>query len=182
MTKNDEVTYQNLLEQAKTEYSSIQQITSGGGSESLLGNVSKGQRIATLISGQSCNSNGKHLHFIVQEGGSAINPFDKLKPVDSVNDSNGDVFNPSGSWDWPLSPTIYLHQGFGNTWFVRTYSWYPTHDGIDITGSSDYVSAVADGALYKGSYSGFNGCALSYVKLKHKDSNITTLYLHVYPY
>jgi len=182
MTKNDEVTYQNLLEQAKTEYSSIQQITSGGGSESLLGNVSKGQRIATLISGQSCNSNGKHLHFIVQEGGSAINPFDKLKPVDSVNDSNGDVFNPSGSWDWPLSPTIYLHQGFGNTWFVRAYSWYPTHDGIDITGSSDYVSAVADGALYKGSYSGFNGCALSYVKLKHKDSNITTLYLHVYPY
>ncbi|PJC33210.1 hypothetical protein CO051_01870 [Candidatus Roizmanbacteria bacterium CG_4_9_14_0_2_um_filter_39_13] len=180
-TQNSESVYQNLLQQAKAEYVAIQQITSGGGSETELRNVTKGETIATLISGKSCNSNGRHLHFIVKEGDSVIDPFSKLKSVDYVNDSNGDAFNPSGSWDWPLPPTISLHQGFGNTWFVRTYSWYPSHNGIDITGASNNVSAVEDGTLYKGTYSGFNGCALSYVRLQHKDSNISTLYLHVYP-
>lgn len=180
-TQNSESVYQNLLQQAKAEYAAIQQITSGGGSETELRNVTKGETIATLISGKSCNSSGRHLHFIVKEGDSVINPFSKLKPVDYVNDSNGDAFEPSGSWDWPLSPSIVMHQGYGNTWFVQTYRWYPSHNGIDITGSSNNVMAVEDGTLYKGTYSGFNGCALSYVRVKHKDSNISTLYLHVYP-
>ncbi|KKQ38707.1 MAG: hypothetical protein US54_C0005G0020, partial [Candidatus Roizmanbacteria bacterium GW2011_GWA2_37_7] len=180
-TQNSESVYQNLLQRAKAEYAAIQQIISGGGSETEMRSVVKGETIATLISGKSCNSSGRHLHFIVKEGESVIDPFSKLKSIDYINDSNGDTFNPSGTWDWPLSPTIYLHQGFGNTWFVRTYAWYPSHNGIDITGASNNVAAVEDGTLYKGSYTGFNGCALSYVRLKHKDSNISTLYLHVYP-
>jgi murein DD-endopeptidase MepM/ murein hydrolase activator NlpD len=99
--------------------------------------------------------------------------------VDNINDSGGDTWNPSGSWDWPISPTIQFHQGYGVTWFVRAYGWYSFHNGIDISGSSDNAYAVADGILYRGSYS--VGCALSYVKLAHKDSNVATLYLHVYP-
>jgi murein DD-endopeptidase MepM/ murein hydrolase activator NlpD len=74
-----------------------------------------------------------------------------------------------------------MYQGYGNTWAVKN-TWvgriYNFHNGIDIIGSSTEVKAVADGTLYRGSYS--VGCPLLYVKLAHKDSNITTLYLHVY--
>ena len=178
-TQSDEQTYQQLLEKAKAEYAAIQQIVAGVGTETYVRDVTKGESIASIIPGPSCNSSGEHLHFIVKEGDNVVDPFSKLKPVESVNDSNGDSFNPSGSWDWPLSPTIELHQGYGVTWFVRTYGWYSFHNGIDISGTSYSVKAVADGKLYNGSYSGFNGCALPYVKVVHNDSNISTLYLHV---
>ncbi len=178
-TQNSERVYQNLLAQAQAEYAAIQGIIAGAGTEVEMREVKKGDSIATIISGKSCNSSGTHLHFIVQEGSSVKDPFNYLKSIDSVNDSGGDNWNPSGSWDWPLSPTIYLHQGYGITWFVRTYGWYSFHNGIDISGSSNNVQAVADGKLYKGSYA--LGCTLSYVKLIHKDSNMSTLYLHVYP-
>lgn len=179
-TQNDEKTYQQMLAQAKAEYAAIQKIVSGTvGNETFIRNVSKGESIASIIPGSSCNSNGGHLHFIVQEGTTVIDPFTKLKSVDNSNDSGGDSFSPSGSWDWPIPPSIELHQGYGNTWFVRTYGWYGFHNGIDITGSSNSVSAVADGKLYRGSYVGFNGCALQYVKVVHNEANNTTLYLHV---
>lgn len=180
ITQSDERTYQNLLAKAKAEFAAIQGIISGAGTETLLREVGKGETIASIISGASCNSSGSHLHFIIKEGGNVIDPFNKLKSVDNVNESNGDAFNPSGSWDWPISPTIYLHQGYGNTWFVRTYGWYSFHNGIDITGSSSSVVSVADGTLYRGSFSGFNGCALPYAKVIHKEGGIETFYLHVY--
>lgn len=178
-TQNDERTYQSLLAKAQVEYAAIQGIVSGAGTETQIREVKKGDTIASIISGPSCNSSGSHLHFIVQDGGSVRDPFGYLKSVDNINDSGGDTWNPSGSWDWPISPTIQFHQGYGVTWFVRAYGWYNFHNGIDISGSSDNVYAVADGILYRGSYS--VGCALSYVKLAHKDSNVATLYLHVYP-
>ncbi len=178
-TQNDERTYQSLLAKAQAEYAAIQGIVSGAGTETQIREVKKGDTIASIISGPSCNSSGSHLHFIVQDGGSVRDPFGYLKSVDNINDSGGDTWNPSGSWDWPISPTIQFHQGYGVTWFVRAYGWYNFHNGIDISGSSDNVYAVADGILYRGSYS--VGCALSYVKLAHKDSNVATLYLHVYP-
>ncbi|MFQ5452460.1 MAG: hypothetical protein ACE5DQ_02770, partial [Candidatus Paceibacterota bacterium] len=62
-----------------------------------------------------------------------------------------------------------------NTWAGRIYRF---HNGVDIIGSSSNVRAVNDGVLYRGSYS--VGCALQYVRLVHKDSNVSTLYLHVY--
>src|SRR3989344_418085 len=179
-TKNDEATYQTLLARARAEFAAIQGIVSGAGTETKLRDVSKGEAIATIISGSSCNSSGSHLHFIVQEGGTVINPFNKLKPVDSVNKSGGDPFNPSGSWDWPVPPTINLHQGYGVTSYVQSGGLYDFHNGIDITGSSYDVVAVEAGALYRGSYSGNGGCTLPYVRVNHTDSNISTLYLHVY--
>ncbi|MEK7495764.1 MAG: hypothetical protein AAB788_02680 [Patescibacteria group bacterium] len=178
-TQNDERTYQSLLAKAQAEYAAIQGIIAGAGTETQIREVKKGDVIASIISGPSCNSSGSHLHFIVQDGGTVKDPFGYLKSVDNVNDSGGDTWNPSGSWDWPISPTIEFHQGYGVTWFVQAYGWYNFHNGIDISGSSDNVYSVADGTLFRGSYS--VGCVLSYVKLVHKDSNIATLYLHVYP-
>ncbi len=188
-TQNDEQVYQNLLAQAQAEYSAIQGIIAGSGTETILREVKKGDNIASVISGASCNSSGGHLHFIVQQNNSVVNPFNYLKSTDykncsgsSCDSGDGDSFNPSGNFDWPLNPTITLSQGYGNTWAVRN-TWvgriYSFHNGIDITGSSNNVSAIADGTLYRGSYA--VGCTLSYAKLVHRDSNMSTLYLHVYP-
>ncbi len=187
-TQNDEQTYQNLLNQAKAEYSAIQGIISGAGTETKIGEVKAGNKIASVIPGASCNSNGGHLHFIAKQNGSVVNPFNFLKSVDYQNCSgsscgsdDGDSFNPSGNWEWPLNPLIKMSQGYGQTWAVRN-TWvgriYSFHNGIDINGSSNDVKAVADGTLYRGSYS--VGCALPYVKLVHNESGQETYYLHVY--
>jgi peptidoglycan hydrolase CwlO-like protein len=187
-TQNDEKTYQILLSRAQAEYAAIQGIVAGAGTESKVRDVNKGETIATTISGVSCNSSGTHLHFIVQEGGGVMNPFSYLKSVEHTNCSgsscgsgDGDQFNPSGSWDWPINPPISFWQGYGETWGVKN-TWvgsiYSFHNGIDIDSSSNTVYAISNGELYRGTYS--VGCSLSYTKLVHKDSNITTLYLHTY--
>ncbi len=180
VTKNDERTYQNLLAQTQAEFAAIQGIVAGAGTESKMRDVKKGDAIATIIGGSSCNSSGSHLHFIVQDGGTVINPFSKLKDTGHVDYTGGDSWSPSGDWDWPLGGTIQFNQGYGSdTSFIKSGSaFYSFHNGLDIYGSSN-VMAVADGELYRGSYA--VGCTLSYVKLKHKDSNYSTLYLHVYP-
>jgi len=188
-TQNDEAKYQSLLAQARAEFAAIQGIVSGGGTETLMREVKKGDTIASVISTASCNSSAAHLHFIVQSGGDTVNPFGYLSGIDhnncsgsSCGASDGDAFNPSGSWSWPIPGPINFNQGYGETWAVRN-SWvgniYSFHNGIDVVGSSHAVTAVEDGELYSGSYA--LGCTLSYVKLKHKDSDLSTLYLHVYP-
>lgn len=188
VTQNDETTYQNLIARLKAENAAIQGIVAGAGTETPLRDVKKGDVIASVIGGSSCNSSGAHLHFIVQNGGAVVNPFGYLKAVGSENCSgsscgsaDGDPFNPSGSWDWPIPPTIRMNQGYGETWAVRN-TWvgsiYRFHNGIDITGSSYTVQAVADGKLYRGSYA--VGCALPYTKLVHTEGGLSTLYLHTY--
>lgn len=189
VTRNDEERYQDLLAQARSEYEAIQGIIAGKGQEIEVGNVSEGQIIASVIDGSSCNSGGTHLHFIVSRDGNTENPFNYLKSVDyencsgpSCGSSDGDSFNPTGSWSWPLDPKIKLTQGYGSTWATR-WSWvgriYSFHNGIDIDGSSSSVKAVKGGALYQGSYTGYNGCRLRYVKVNHEDLGLDTFYLHV---
>lgn len=191
VTKNDEKNYQTLLDKAKAEYTAIQTIVTIGGNESKMREVKRGENIANIIPGASCNSGGSHTHFIVKVNGAIANPFNYLKPVaftncsgSSCGSSDGDAFNPSGSWDWPLNPGIELEQGFGSTWATRN-TWvgriYNSHNGIDINGASNDVLAVSDGTLYKGGFSGTNGCTLPYVKLVHADTSTITYYLHVYP-
>ncbi|HRS22635.1 MAG TPA: hypothetical protein P5562_00570, partial [Candidatus Woesebacteria bacterium] len=104
ITQNSEANYQRLLAQARAELAAIEGILAGRGEETKVGSVNAGDRIATVISGSSCNSSGTHLHFMVQKDGIVQNPFNFLKPVDYNNDSGGDPFNPTGSWNWPLSP------------------------------------------------------------------------------
>ncbi len=188
ITRNDEKKYQQLLAQARAEYQALQAILAGKGDETEVGGVTAGERIANVIEGGSCNSSGTHLHFTIADGGNPLNPFNYLKSVGHENCSgpgecsSADAFNPSGSWDWPLNPTIRLTQGYGSTWAVAN-TWvgriYSFHNGIDITGSSSEVKAIQDGILYRGSYTGGGGCRLPYVRIEHKDSNISTYYLHI---
>lgn len=178
-TQGSESNYQTLLAQARAEYEQIQGIVAGKGTEGEIGQVNKGDIIASIIQGASCNSSGAHLHFTVSSGGNAQNPFSYLKSVDYTNDSNGDDFNPSGSGDWPVDPPIELHQGYGNTWYVRAYGFYPFHNGIDITGSSSVVKAVKSGTLFQGSYTGNGGCRLRYVRVHQPDDGLDTFYLHI---
>ena len=154
-TQNDEQTYKRLLAQAQAEYAAIQGIISGAGVENEIRNVSKGEIIANIISGESCNSTGTHLHFSILEGGNIIDPFSKLKSISYEDDSGGDSWHPSGDWDWPIEPVIEFNQGFGgDTWFIRAYRWYSFHNGIDIgSKSSTIIKAISDGTLYRGSYS-----------------------------
>ncbi len=190
-TRNDEKKYQQLLASARSEFEAIQAIIAGRGDEEKVGQVSQGARIASIIDGPSCNSSGRHLHFIVKEGTNVQNPFSFLRAgVDfencsgsSCGSSDGDSFNPTGSWDWPISPKIKFTQGFGSTWAVRN-TWvgrvYSFHNGIDIdSSSSTEIRAVKAGTLYRGSYTGGGGCRLRYVRVDHDDSNIETYYLHV---
>lgn len=188
VTKNDEKKFQQLLSKARAEYEAIQAIIAGRGDEEEVGEVNAGEKIASVIVGGSCNSSGTHLHFTVASGGNAQNPFSYLKSVDYENCSGsscgegGDAFNPSGSWEWPLSPKIRMNQGYGSTWAIQN-TWvssiYSFHNGIDIIGSSTNVKAVQSGTLFRGSYYGSGGCRLRYVRVDHKDSNLETFYLHV---
>ncbi|MDO8619685.1 MAG: hypothetical protein Q7R49_07200 [Candidatus Daviesbacteria bacterium] len=190
ITKNDEAKYQALLAQARAEYLAIQGIIAGRGIENEVGSVNQGQRIATVINSPSCNSGGAHLHFTVVKDGTALNPFNYLNAIDSQNcsgsscgSSDADPFNPSGGWNWPLNGPIKMNQGYGHTWAVQ-HTWvgriYNFHNGIDIEGSSSEVKAVKQGTLFRGSYSGDTGCALPYVRVKHNEEGLETLYLHVY--
>lgn len=191
ITRNDEKKYQSLLASVRSEFEAIQAIIAGKGQEEMVGSVSAGARIASMIAGPSCNSSGEHLHFIVREGDTTYNPFSYLKSgVDFENCSgsscgsgDGDPYNPSGSWEWPINPKVKFSQGYGSTWAVAN-TWvgniYQFHNGIDINSlSSADVKAVRGGTLYRGSYVGYNGCNLRYVRVDHDDSNVDTLYLHI---
>ena len=198
-TKNDEKKYQQLLTQARAEYEAIQAIIAGKGSETEVGHVGEGQRIASIVkwedwkagrSSNTCNSSGAHVHFIVRKsGGVTDNPFSYLQggiaydncSGSSCSSSDGDLFSPSGSWIWPISPKIKFSQGYGYTWAVRN-TWvkdiYTFHNGIDINSDSfGEVKAVKSGRLYQGSYN--VGCLLKYVRIDHDDSDIDTFYLHI---
>src|SRR3990170_695564 len=185
-TRNDERRYQQLLAAVRAEFEAIQAIIAGKGQEEEVGKVSQGQRIASIIQGSSCNSSGSHLHFIIRQGTTTQNPFSYLRSgIDyencsgsSCGSNDGDTFNPTGGWDWPINPKVKFSQGYGTTWAVRN-TWvgrvYQFHNGIDINGvSSSEVKAVRSGTLFRGSYSGASGCRLRYVRVDHDDSDIDT--------
>ena len=182
---------QGLINKAIAEQAAINGILAGRGKESKVGDVSEGQKIASIIQYPSCNSSGAHLHFMVIKDGNAQNPFNYLKGGISYKNCSGvspgcnsaDPFNPSGTWNWPINETIIFNQGFGKTWALDNYAWlrgiYSSHDGIDIDSSSSEVKAVRAGTLYRGIYSGISSCNLQYVHVRHNDDNLDTYYLHV---
>lgn len=190
LTRNDEKRYQELLAQARSELEAIQAILAGKGTESVVGHVNEGERIASIIQGASCNSSGSHVHFIVSSSGVTQNPFSHLKSgVGYENCSgpfcgspDGDAFNPAGSWNWPINPTVRFSQGYGVTWAVKN-TWlgsiYGFHNGIDINGVNNEVKAVRSGTLYRGSYVGSAGCSLRYVRVDHDENDLDTFYLHI---
>lgn len=189
MTRNDERRFQDLLSKARTELIAIKGILAGRGKEVEIGSASEGQKIASMISGSSCNSSGTHLHFMVTQGSDTRNPFEYLSggisaencSGSSCGSSDGDAFNPSGSWGWPINSPIKFNQGYGHTWAIQ-HTWvgriYDFHNGIDVVSGSLDVKAVKAGVLYQGVYEG-DYCSLSYVRVNHDDSDLDTYYLHV---
>lgn len=188
-TQGKEAVYQNLLAEARAELEAILGILEGKGTETAVKKVAEDERIASIITGRSCNSSGTHLHFMVLQDGQVKNPFGFLKKgVDFENCSgsacgsgDGDFFSPSGGWNWPVDPRIKLTQGFGYTWAIQHIPWlrniYDFHNGIDLQGSSLVVKAVRPGTLYAGSYNG--SCTLRYVRVRHDDGGFDTYFLHV---
>jgi peptidoglycan hydrolase CwlO-like protein len=184
VTKNDEARYQSMLKQAQDELEAIERILVGSGSEEEVRQVSKGEKIASVIQGASCSSSGTHLHFMVKTGNIAQNPFSQLKSGVSYQDnSNGDAFNPSGSWDWPIKEKIDFNQGYGKTWSI-SHTWvgriYSFHNGIDIaSNSSPEVYSSHSGKLYRGKINA-GSCTLKYVRVQDSSNqDLSTLYLHV---
>lgn len=181
-TKNDETRYQTLLSQTRSELDAIEAVLAGNGQETKIGDVKAGNKIASIIEGQSCNSSGTHLHFMIKINNLVQNPFSYLKAIAHVDYSNGDSFSPTGSWNWPIKESVEFNQGYGNTWSIRN-TWvkkiYSFHSGIDISStSSTDVLATHDGTLYRGKFG--TGCTLKYVRVQDKDkSELSTLYLHV---
>jgi len=183
-TKNEESRYQALLAQAQAELYAIEQILVGNGEEVEVGNVAKGDKIATVIQGQSSSSGGTHIHFMVKNNNTTQNPFSYLKNGISYQDfSVGDPFNPSGSWDWPIKEKIDFNQGYGKTWSVA-HTWvgkiYQFHNGIDITSESDQkVYSSISGKLFRGKFN-TKSCVLKYVRVQDSaNSSLSTLSLHV---
>lgn len=180
ITNNSESNYQKLLANVRAELAAIEGILAGKGEEIKVGGINAGDRIATVISGSSCNSSGTHLHFMVQKNGTVQNPFNYLKSTDYNNDSGGDPFNPTGSWNWPLNPKIDFNQGYGSTWSIKN-TWvkriYSFHNGIDIGSEDLSVHATHKGTLYRGSMK--SGCILKYVRVEDTDTKTETYYLHI---
>lgn len=187
-TRGKEAVYQSLLAAAKGELEAILGILEGRGKETRIKDVSEGEKIASVISGASCNSSGTHLHFMITKDSQTLNPFTYLKGgVDYENCSgsscgsgDADAFNPQGDWSWPLNEKIRLTQGYGYTWAIQHIPWlraiYTFHNGIDLQGGGLDIRAVRKGTLYWGSFVG--RCTLKYVKVEH-DDGFSSYYLHV---
>ena len=180
LTQNNELRYQELLASTRAEIEAIQGIVAGKGEETEAGQVGEGSRIATIITGASACSTGTHLHFEVREGGSVKNPFSYLRNISLVDQSGGDPYAATGSWNWPLNEPIKFNQGYGaNTAAIRArIVWYDFHTGIDIVSDDRAVKASKSGTLYRGSI-GCGGGTLRYVRVDHQDSGIDTFYVHV---
>lgn len=181
VTQNDEKRYQDLMARAQAELEAIQAIIAGKGEEEEVGEVKEGEKIATIIAGKSACSTGTHLHFEVRDGDIPRDPANYLSNISVVWDNAPDApFSFSGSWRWPADQPVRITQGYGYTFYARVMRYYGgnPHTGIDMVSDNLAVYAVKDGTLYNGSIK-CGGGYLRYVRVKHKDSNISTYYLHV---
>lgn len=182
-TKNDEKRYQDELAKTLAEQGAIKSIVAGRGNEEKVGDVKEGEKIATVIQGASTCSNGTHLHFEVVKDGMHNNPSSYLKSISANwNNSPDGTFGFGGDWDWPLNNPAKINQGYGMTWYARVRRAYggAPHTGIDMMSKDGdtTVKAVKDGTLYRGGIACGKGI-LRYVKVEHKESNMSTYYLHV---
>ncbi len=184
ITQNNEAVYQDKIRAAQEEQNAILAILSGQGNETVIGPISKGALIGTMISGRSACSSGTHLHFEVHQGDAIQDPNNFLSNISysyANNDGGQDAgpVSPHGSWDWPLDPQIIITQGFGMTPYARAgaYNGGP-HTGIDMyTSSGLIIKAVRDGMLSRGGIRCGSG-SLNYKKIDHSDGSLS-YYLHV---
>ncbi|MBD3279754.1 MAG: hypothetical protein GF390_03515 [Candidatus Pacebacteria bacterium] len=183
-TKNNEARYQQELAKTLAEVKAIQSIIAGQGEEAKVGEVEKGETIASIIAGASACSTGTHLHFEVVKDGAHRDPAGYLKPV-SINWQNQPdaSFGFSGDWDWPVNDPALITQGYGMTYYARVKRYYggQPHSGMDMvskSGGNYTVKAVKSGTLYRGSIP-CGGGLLRYVRVKHQDDGFDSYYLHI---
>ncbi len=180
-TKNDEATYQKLLQQALAEKQALEAALITG---QQVGPVKTGDEIALVgNTGYPACSTGAHLHFEVRENNTWVNPANYLKNKSVIDDQNGSGGNTnlgSGSWEWPLSDPIRITQFYGQTPYSWRYSYSGgIHTGIDmVSNSSEVIKAPADGILYSSSQ---NCGGSSIIKIKYIDhgGGKISFYLHV---
>ena len=169
VTKNNEATYQRILEQVKSEINSIQVALMGGGVR--LGNVKAGDTVAKQ--GNTGCSTGTHLHFGAYQNNVAYNPKSQLD---------------SGYFKWPeITPRI-------TQWYGENYSWYmkyfgmPGHNGIDMVagnwpnnGYGSPIYATRAGTAYlsvESSPCSFTGTRGKGIVIDH-GLGLKTIYWHI---
>jgi peptidoglycan hydrolase CwlO-like protein len=171
-TKNDEVTYQKQLEQARLELEAILNALATANKE---GPVKAGDTIALMgNTGYPSCSTGTHLHFEVRQNDTWVNAETYLK---NVTDRWG-LNIGSGNWDWPIQGNLEITQRYGTTAFSYRYKYSGgVHTGIDMYSDNAVVRAVADGTLYSSTQT----CGTSKLNIKFIDhgNGLKTLYLHV---
>jgi peptidoglycan hydrolase CwlO-like protein len=178
-TNNSESRYQQFLAKAVAELAAIESIIAGRGSEVEVGQISAGEKIASIIPGASACSTGAHLHFEVVKDKSHQNPANYLSSKDIIWSNSPDgAFGFNGSWNWPLNDPIRITQGYGHTAYSSRYA-NDQHTGIDMTSNPSYeVKSVQNGTLFRGSIA-CGGGTLKYVHVKHEGDGLDTYYLHV---
>ena len=171
-TKNDEVTYQKQLEQARLELEAILNAIATANRE---GPVKSGDPIALMgNSGYPSCSTGSHLHFEVRQNDSWVNAETYLK---NRTDHWG-LNIGSGNWEWPLQGDLEITQRYGITPYSYRYKYSGgVHTGIDMYSDSAVIRAPADGTLY----SSTSMCGTSKLNIKFIDhgNGLKTFYLHV---
>lgn len=181
VTRNDEKSYQKLLEEARNEQAAIHTAMKQAILQLKDGTpVDEGKEIAIMgNSGAPSCSTGAHLHFEVTKNGDRQNPTDYLKQNDVSWDNSPDSqFSFNGSWNWPMNNPIRLTQGYGMTYWARTgfYGGGP-HTGIDMVSTNTVIKAPKSGTLYKGS-SRCGSATLRWVAVEHGEG-IISWYFHV---
>jgi peptidoglycan hydrolase CwlO-like protein len=180
ITKHDESRYQESLAKAQAELAAIQAIIAGQGTESIVGTVNEGDKIASVIPAASACSTGAHLHYEVVKNGGHLNPASYLVSKSVIWDiPESERFSFIGSWQWPINDPPRITQGYGHTSYSSIYVG-GVHTGIDmVNNNKDYtVKASRKGTLYRGSIA-CGGGTLVYVHVDHADDEYDTYYLHV---
>ena len=178
-TKNDEATYQKMLQQALAEKQAIEAALVSGVKE---GPVKQGDPIALVgNSGYPGCSTGAHLHFEVRKNNQWVNPGEYLKSR-SVNDQQegGTATIGSGSWEWPLEGDVLVTQHYGHTPYSWRYAYSGgIHTGIDMySNSSAIIRAPKDGTLYS-SKQQCGGSSIINIKYIEHGDGVISFYLHV---
>lgn len=178
-TKNDEATYQKLLQQALAEKQALEAALVTG---EKVGLVKTGDPIALVgNTGYPACSTGAHLHFEVRKNNQWVNAFEYLKPRQVKDYQNGgEPTLGSGSWNWPLDGDVLVTQYYGKTPYSWRYAYSGgIHTGIDMySNTTSVIRAPKDGTLYSASQN-CGGSSIIKIKYIEHGDGVISFYLHV---